>query len=254
MSWFFLIFMAKRYLFILMMQLNCVILEDEPLARAVLVSLLQSQPNLTLLAAFSRAEEATDFFLTHPEVDLLFLDVELNGTSGIDFYRQLPYKPAVIFTTAYETFAFTAFELGAVDYLKKPIDPVRLQQACSKITKTTKPVAVKPADAADLLYFKQGRNNLAVERASILFFEASKDYIKIVTETKSYLVLLTMKALQQQLNEEEFIRINKSYILNKAKITKTENSEVYIQQYGFTISRMLKKDIQHKLGLLPLMR
>lgn len=232
-----------------MAQLKCVLIEDDALARAILLQLIEAHKNLIVAACFENIKDTLAFFNSNSDIDLLFLDVELKNESGIQLYEQLPYKPAVIFTTAHEAFAFTAFELGAVDYLKKPITQERFSSALLRLAK----VKDAPSLTAEIanrnlkLIFKEGRSMITINSSDVLFFEASKDYVKVVTAVKSYMVLITMKELQQKLKPELFLRINKSYIVNKDKITKVENENVYIQQYGFKVSRMLKKDIITKL-------
>jgi len=232
-----------------MAQLKCVLIEDDALARAILMQLIEPHKDLFLAACFENIKDTLTFFDTNPDIDLLFLDVALNKESGIELYEQLPYKPAVIFTTAYESFAFTAFELGAIDYLKKPITQERFTNAITRLVKiktSTNTFADQQSRNLNLV-FKEGRTMLTLNSADVLFFEASKDYVKVVTAAKSHMVLITMKELQQKLKPELFLRISKSYIVNKEKITKVDTQKVYIQQYGLKLSRMLKKDIAKQL-------
>lgn len=225
-------------------KINCVLVDDDPVARAVLTILIKQHDHLTIAAEFDNATDTLNYFSQNHKIDIVFLDVELNGFSGIDLYYQLPFQPSVIFTTSFEHFAFTAFELGAVDYLKKPLTPVRFNNALLRLQK-----AIENNNRESTLSFKEGRGFLKLNSSDILFFEASKDYIKIVTQNKSHLVLLTMKSLENKLNSKNFIRVNKSYIINKEKITKTDGENIYIQQYGFRMSRMLKKSITDRLHL-----
>lgn len=226
--------------------LKCVLVEDDPVAGAILTALIKPHSHLFLAASFNNSKDALVYFSKNTDIDLLFLDVELNGTSGIEMYEQLPYKPGVIFTTAYEDFAFTAFELGAIDYLKKPITIERFTNTLTRLTKTKAAIAEKNVTDHHnnlSLIFKEGRSMITLNSADVLFFEASKDYVKVVTATKSHMVLITMKELQQKLKPGLFLRINKSYIVNKEKITKIEGEKVYIKTYGFKISRMLKRKL-----------
>lgn len=232
-----------------MAQLKCVLIEDDAIARAILMQLIEPHKDLLLAASFENIKDTLTYFDTNPDIDLLFLDVELNKESGIELYAQLPYKPAVIFTTAHESFAFTAFELGAIDYLKKPITQERFTNALTRLVKIkTSPNTFTDQQSRNLnLVFKEGRTMITLNSADVLFFEASKDYVKVVTAAKSHMVLITMKELQQKLKPELFLRISKSYIVNKEKITRVDNEKVHIQQYGFKVSRMLKKDITKQL-------
>lgn len=237
-----------------MAQLKCVLIEDDALARAILLQLTEPHKNLLVAASFENIKDTLAFFNNNADIDLLFLDVELKNESGIQLYEQLPYKPAVIFTTAHEAFAFTAFELGAIDYLKKPITQERFTSALHRLAKVKDalPLTDETANRNLKLIFKEGRSMITLNSNDVLFFEASKDYVKVVTAAKSHLVLITMKELQQKLKPELFLRINKSYIVNKEKITKMENEKLYIQQYGFKVSRMLKKDITKQLSAADL--
>lgn len=239
-----------EYIFNFMAQLKCVLIEDDALARAILLQLIEPHKNLLVAASFENIKDTLAFFNNNADIDLLFLDVELKNESGIQLYEQLPYKPAVIFTTAHEAFAFTAFELGAIDYLKKPITQERFTSALHRLAKVKDalPLTDETANRNLKLIFKEGRSMITLNSNDVLFFEASKDYVKVVTAAKSHLVLITMKELQQKLKPELFLRINKSYIVNKEKITKVENEKLYIQQYGFKVSRMLKKDITKQLS------
>lgn len=226
--------------------LKCVIVEDDALARAILMQLIAPYKELSVAAGFDTINDTLAYFNNNPDVDLIFLDVELKNESGIELYGLLPYKPAVIFTTAHEGFAFTAFELGALDYLKKPITKERFAEALKRllnVTKTASPVTGQEQDRNPPLILKEGRNTITLNSADVLFFEASKDYVKVVTAAKSHLVLITMKELQQKLNPDQFLRISKSYIINKERVRGIESETVYIQQYGLKISRMLKKEI-----------
>lgn len=237
-----------------MAQLKCVLIEDDPLAAAILKQLIEPHNELMLTASFDNITNALAYFDANTDIDLLFLDVELNKESGIKLYEQLPYKPDVIFTTAHEGFAFTAFELGAVDYLKKPITQERFKNALLRLSKTKTIANIIPEKKTSNLnlIFKEGRSMITLNSSDVLFFEASKDYVKVVTLSKNHMVLITMKELQQKLNPELFLRINKSYIVNRQQITKVESEKICIQQYSFKISRMLKKEVGKKLSSAPI--
>jgi DNA-binding LytR/AlgR family response regulator len=203
-----------------MASIKCVILEDDPIAKAIMLRLIQQHPEIELLAAFATPEAAANWFTLHRNAELLFMDVELNGQSGIQLYRALPYKPDVIFTTAHEDFAYTAYELGAIDSLKKPITQERFLRAIEKVkfarSHTTAPIPTTPEPNS--LFLKAGRNFVKLRLNDVLFFEAARDYIKVVTTEKSHMILMTMCSMMEKLDPEIFLRVGKSYIVNKHKV------------------------------------
>ena len=230
--------------------IKCVVVEDDPISRAIINMLIDQHEGLALLASFSNAEEAASWFQLHRDADLVFMDIDLNGVSGINLYRQLPYKPNIIFTTAHEDFAFTAYELGAVDYLKKPITSDRFLRSLTRLKKNVS--SISPADArppSQTLFFKEGRNFLSVRFTDILFFEAARDYVKVVTAEKTHMVLITMIELERKLDPALFIRVSKSYIVNKHKVVKLDAGFVYINQHPISISRQKKQEIKTALGI-----
>lgn len=233
--------------------IKCVVVEDDPFARAIVSKLIEEHDELTLLASFSNAADAASWFQLHRDAEIVFMDVDLNGASGISLYRQLPYRPDIIFITAHEEFAFTAYELGAIDYLKKPVTRERFLRSLMRLRRTVgKTAGAQPENSeAQTLFFKEGRNFVRLRMNDILFFEASRDYVKVVTDKRYYMVLMTMSEMEKKLDAAEFIRVSKSFIVNKRKVEKVENGMLYIQQQGITISRKKKQEVKAALGIQP---
>lgn len=231
--------------------IKCVVVEDDPVARAIINKLITDHDAFVLLASFSNAREAAYWFQLHRNVDIIFMDVELKGESGIQLYQQLPYCPDIIFITAHEDFAFAAYELGAIDYIKKPVTRERFLRSFSRLQRSIRSSTPANSETAEgqTLFFKEGRTFVRLRMREILFFEASRDYVKIVTEEKYYMVLMTMNEMETKLDAAEFIRVSKSFIVNKHKIIKVENGTLYINQYAINISRMKKQEVKAALGL-----
>jgi len=199
---------------------NCIIIDDEPIARQILEQYISSTPSLTLLASCRNAMEGFAK-LEQYNVDLIFLDIEMPLVNGLHFLKTLQNPPQVIFTTAYPQHAVEAFELNVVDYLLKPFSPERFAKAIEKL----KPIAEKQTEEASLMIREKG-GLIKIPHSSILYLKGSKDYVKIITEEKTHLVSSSMKSLEESLPSNEFIRIHKSYIVGLRHIRMVKASEL----------------------------
>lgn len=236
-----------------MEDLQCLIIEDDPLAGIILEQLILTRTNLKISGVFEDANLAYEFLSKSDFKGLLFLDIELKNGSGIEMVQKLKSIPDIIFTTSHENFAFTAYELGAIDYLRKPISPVRFDMAVERyklnhaLKKSEQTTATVPEE---YLFFKTGKDLFKLKMNAIFYFEASKDYVKIHTETGSYLILSTMKELEARLSASKFIRIGKSYIVNAVLIDRISGSQVYIRKNSLKISRSYLQEVKEKLDQL----
>ncbi len=193
---------------------RCLIVDDEPLAHQVLKQFIAQTPGLMLSGQCRNAMEAYEHLRAHP-VDLLFLDIEMPLITGLHFLKTLPTPPQTILTTAYREYAYEGFELNVLDYLLKPFSYERFQKAVARYQPPT-PAAAPAADEAHLLLKEQG-SLLKVPYRDILFVEGCKDYVKIVTPTKTYLHHETMKGMTELLGEQ-FVRAHRSFIVAAAHI------------------------------------
>ena len=196
--------------------MNCVAIDDEPLALEVLKKYILKIPELNLLAVFCDGIEAVDY-LQKNTVSLIFLDIRMPDINGFQLYNSLTIKPMVIFTTAYKEYAVEGFELDAIDYLLKPFNFIRFQKGVSKATNRGK-FKNKDDAPSQHLYIHSDYKMVKVAFTEIIFIEALDDYVKINTATQSYLTLLSMKKILDKLPEKEFIRIHRSYIVAAEKI------------------------------------
>lgn len=202
--------------------INCVVIDDEPLALEVVKKYIYKTPELQLEAVFSDPIEALDY-LKKNSSDLIFLDIQMPGLNGIQLYKQLVQKPMVIFTTAYLEFAVDGFDLDAIDYLLKPFDQERFQRSIKKAISRFK-IASDESKALrkEFLYIHSDYKMIKIACEDIIFIEASNDYAKIHTSTQSYLTLLSMKAVLDKLPSDQFLRIHRSYIVSNAQISFTQ--------------------------------
>lgn len=216
------------------MKLTCLIVDDEPNAVALLDSYVGQVPFLECRQLCYDAYEALTYLRQHP-VNLVFLDINMPGLSGMDLAAIIRSKANVIFTTAYSQYAVESYEKEAVDYLLKPISFQRFMQAVMKVTdkleksaRIESPLQEGPASATDdFVFLKSGKQLIRVAYPSVLFFEGLKEYVKVVTATENILVYKRMKDLEAEL-PSVFQRIHHSYIINTAHISKIEDNHVQI--------------------------
>lgn len=230
-----------------MTALNCIIVDDEPLAQEVIERYISTMNELKLLKKCSNALEA--FEVLHTEtVDLIFLDISMPVISGIDFLRSIKNAPAVIITTAYPDYALQGFELDVTDYLVKPISMERFVKAIYKVInhKKTTPVQLKQP-RVDFMFVKSEQKLVKVKFSEIEFIEGMKDYVKIFTKEKVIITLLTMKFFESNLPPTDFIRIHKSYIVNVDAIRSISGNEVEMKNSKLPIGSIYKDNLLKRI-------
>lgn len=229
------------------MNLSCVIIDDEPLARKGLKEYIADTGFLALLAEFDNPLQAGEF-ISRKNVDLLFLDIQMPKITGLEFFKLLPDPPPVIFTTAYPQYALDGFEVNALDYLVKPVSFERFLKAAMK-AKEYYEVREKntPVSTADYFFIKADNKLVKLEYDAILFAEAMQNYVVIHTTDKKYITYLTFKAVEDYLPAAGFIRTHKSYIVSAAKIDSIEGNDIKIGNHHVPISRNLKEEVMERL-------
>jgi DNA-binding LytR/AlgR family response regulator len=207
------------------MPLQCVIIDDEPLALEVLKQYIARFPQLQLVQSFSDVV-AAETFLNQNAVDLLFIDINMPDRKGTEVVKDLVNKPMVIFTTAYKNYAAEGFELDAIDYLVKPISLERFGRAVQKAIDYSQ--LKKPSSGADDSLFVRSEYQLVkINFADILYIESVEDYLKIhVVNSRPVMTLMTMKAVLDKLPASEFARIHRSYIVPLSKVRSIINRKV----------------------------
>lgn len=195
--------------------IKCIIVDDEPLAVDVLESHIAAFPQLQLVRRCRNALEAFDA-LHAEQTDLVFLDIQMPAISGIDFIRSLKEPPKVIFTTAYAEYAITGFELDAIDYLLKPVTIERFTKSINKLLQLKQP---EIEAAKNYTYFKVAGNLVKIMHSDLLLVRSVKDYLLLKTKQGNYLTHMTMKNLETLLPAEMFMRVHRSYLVNRQAIT-----------------------------------
>ncbi|PRB00697.1 DNA-binding response regulator [Chryseobacterium sp. MYb7] len=237
--------------------MNCIIIDDEPLARSEMRSLIAEISNIDILGEFSNAPSALEF-LKDNDVDLIFLDIEMPMVTGLEFAEMLPKKSLIIFTTAYSQYALKSYELEAVDYLLKPIDPQRLEKAIEKailytelLSKDTVKNTVE-SNTADFLFIKAERRFYKISFSDIKFIEGLKDYVVIHTKQQKLITAMNLKTIHQKISGETFIRVSKSYVVNMNFIDSFDNHNIYIEDSEIPLGEVYRAEFFTKFagGLL----
>lgn len=214
------------------MNLRCIIVDDEPLAREGLARLVKEAGFLDLVAECGSAMEANQVLAARP-VDLMFLDIQMPRLSGLDFLRSLSQKPQVIVTTAYADYALEGFALQVLDYLLKPVTPERFLQAVNRARATTAEVTyffIKANNGFEKIYFDE-----------LLYIEAAQNYCALHTRRGKFLTLSTIHALEERLPPQRFIRVQKSYIVSIEKITSVSLTEVALGEHKVPVSKSYRE-------------
>jgi len=230
--------------------MNCIIVDDEPLARDLLENFAEKIPFLKLKASCKSGFEALEI-LQKEKVDLVFLDIQMPDMTGVQLYKSLNYKPMVVFTTAYSNYAVTGFDLNAVDYLVKPFAYQRFLKAVNKAYEQLnlrKPVASSEFHR-EFMFVKDGTKIVKVVYDDVLYLEGMKDYVKIILkEKKIVLTLISMQNIMEKLPKGQFVRIHRSYIVSLSKIDSVEKNRVVIAGKWLPVGNFYKNLLMDALG------
>ena len=232
--------------------INCIIIDDEPLARKGLREYIADVDFLHLAGEFDNPLKAAEV-ITKGDVQLLLLDIQMPKITGLDFMKTLQKPVPVIFTTAFPQYALDGFELNALDYLVKPISFDRFLKAALKAKEyyevRQKNDADKTVSAEKQEYFFIKADNKLVKIAfnDILFVEALQNYVVVHTHEKKLITYLTFKSVEEYLPSNLFLKVHKSYIVSASKIESIEGNDIRIGQHHIPISRNLKDEVMEKL-------
>lgn len=238
------------------MKYNCLIVDDEHLARTLLENYITKIPLLNLVEKCKNPLEAMAVMKTQ-KIDILFLDIQMPEITGIDFLKTLTDPPVVILTTAYQEYALESYQLDVTDYLLKPFSLERLLKAVNKATKL---LELKKSAASNIdqvkpaIYEKTSFLNIKVDHKikrinfdDILYIEGMKEYVAIHTKSDKFITLESLKNLQDFLPNNLFIRIHKSYIAAIKKITTLEGNQLYIENTILPIGKNYKDEVLKKV-------
>lgn len=230
------------------MKLNCVVVDDSSIQRMIIAKLVNNHPNLHLVGDFSNAIEAKSCMSVH-SVDLIFLDIEMPVISGFDFLDGLKTKPQIIFITSKAEYALKAFDYDATDYLQKPIAVDRFSASVKRAMDLHLLKQDTKDEEGEHIFIKSNLKKLKIYTAKIKWIEAFGDYVRVVTEDDSNLVLSTMKSFENDLSKKKFVRVHKSYIINIEKVERFNSKFAEIGTTKIPLSRNKKEDLIKALSV-----
>ena len=225
------------------MNLKCIIIDDEPLAREGMKLNIKEINFLELIGEFEDAIKANDF-IANNNVDLMFLDIQMPNLSGIDFLKSIKNPPLTILTTAYPQFALESYDLDIVDYLVKPI---RIERFIKAVNKAQEIFEYKKSEKTgkerkDYVYIKSDRKYIKLDFSKIFYIEGLKDYVIVYVNDNKYITAMNIKTIYNQLPSEIFFRVSKSYIININNITEIDNDFVKVNNKEIPIGRTYKEE------------
>lgn len=229
--------------------MNCVIIDDEPLAREGLASYVREVDFLHLIGTCENPLQLIKL-LDEQAIDLIFLDIQMPKMNGIDFLKIMQKPPMVIITTAYPSYALEGFQLNVLDYLLKPITFDRFFKSANKardyhrlLNNTAQPGIPKAETDEGYFFIKCGNKYEKIYFDEILYVEGMQNYVTIFTTKGKYMTLLNLKSLEQNLDGKLFIRVHKSYIVSTGKIDGIEGNEIFIGEHRIPISRNYREQV-----------
>ena len=224
--------------------INCITIDDEPLALRQIASYIKKTPFLELEETFENPINAITF-LQENEVDLMFVDINMPDLNGMDFVKSLDNPPKVIFTTAYSEYALEGFKVDALDYLLKPIDYAAFLKAANK-ARSWFDLQQKQSDQLksdeDFLFIKSEYKIVRIKIDDIKYIEGMREYVRIhLANDKPIMTLLSMKSVEEQLPKDSFMRVHRSFIVNLKKITTIERNRIVFDKVYIPVSEQHKE-------------
>jgi len=225
--------------------MNCIIVDDEPLAREAVEILVQRDGKLVWKGSFNSAGAAADY-MRENLVDLIFLDIQMPHVNGIEFAHTIPKNTLIIFTTAFAEYALDSYEVEAIDYLVKPIKFDRFQKAVNKaisyqsLLNTGEKENVGNIEA-DFILVKSERKYYKISFSDIIFIEGLKDYVIIHIEGDRIITKMNLKNIHEKLPKKQFLRVNKSYIVNSSLIDSFDNNDIYLKNHTVAIGNAYRE-------------
>ncbi|MFT4061578.1 MAG: LytTR family DNA-binding domain-containing protein [Edaphocola sp.] len=232
--------------------IKCIAIDDEPLALSLLADNVSKVPFLKLEASCNDAFEAAKV-LQEKEIDLIFIDIQMPGITGLQFINSLQHKPMVILITAYKQYALDGYELNVVDYLLKPVDMGRFLAACNKAQELyqLRQVNKEKPQHPDYFFLNVDYSLVKVVYDDIVWIESLRDYVKIhltSSPNRPLVARMSIKGLEEQLPADRFLRIHKSYIVSKAGITSVRKNSIVIANRELAVGETFKGAIKELVG------
>lgn len=226
--------------------MNCIIIDDDEISRVVIEQFVKRTDYLNFLKSFGNAMDAVNYINTDPDVNLIFLDIEMPEMSGIDFLKSLKNLPQIIIISSKQNYAIEAFEYDVTDYVLKPASYPRLVKAVDKAYNRFKDQK-KGAEPNDGFFIKTSTSLVRLRYEDILWVEALENYVGINTFDSKYTIHFTMKAIESKLPMNKFTRVHRSFIVNVNKISMIEDNIIVINTAKGNKSIPIGKSYRDKL-------
>ncbi len=231
--------------------MNCLIVDDNKIARSTLSHLMQMEASLELVAECENAVEAYQYMASH-KIDLIFLDVELPGMTGIELVEGLEQvRPLIIFISSKKDYAADAFDLNVVDFITKPVTPVRLMKAVAKAKEIYKNKTLFfPSNKDEFIFIRDSNTIRRLKLSDIYYLEAKGDYVKIHTTDKIYSIHSSLKSVEDKLPADVFSRVHRSFVINVGKIDTVEGGTLIINNSFVPVSDAYKSSLNKRMQIL----
>jgi DNA-binding LytR/AlgR family response regulator len=226
------------------MKLQCIVVDDEPLARKGMEEYITDVSYLNHAGSFESTADAKVYLVDHT-VDLMLLDIRMPRQSGIDFLKELKNPPLVIFTTAFSQHALESYELNVIDYLVKPISPERFKKATQKAFDYY--LLKNPQTQPDYFFIKCNQQLEKVAFNEVLYVEAMQNYCIIHTPTRKLICYITLTAILEKLPTDKFMKVHKSFIVALGKVTGIEGNLLKVGKMDVPVSRNLRQRVTEKI-------
>lgn len=228
--------------------MTCIIVDDEPLAREELQYLIESCSDLEVIGTYSNALSAEEFLETK-QIDIIFLDIQMPKVTGLDFATRISSQTSVIFTTAYPQYALESYNVDALDYLLKPIDPDRLEKAIAKAKQYRRGHEVRKVssstgddgDMQDFLLIRSERQFKKVILNHIKYIEGLKDYVIIHENGQKTITAMNLKTIHKKLPSSQFIRVSKSFIVNTSYINRFDAHTIFVEDQAIPLGEVYRE-------------
>lgn len=230
------------------MAIQCIVVDDEPLAVQVITEFIRKMPELSLAGTFNNPLEALAFLRKEPTVTLVFLDIQMPELSGIEFMQLRQRGVDVIIVSAYDEYAVDGFQYDAVDYLLKPVPFDRFVKAVQKVTEKQPQQPAVPAQP-DFIFIRTDKRIIRLNFSEILFVEALRNYVAIQTASQKILTLQNLRSFEEALPPRQFIRVHKSFIVAMNKIDSVEKQRIFMGQHMVPVGDTYVKQFYEAMGM-----
>lgn len=228
--------------------IKCIAIDDEPLSLNIIQTFGQESSEISLVGSFTDTLKAADYLKNNPDISLLFLDIQMPDMNGLEFYRRYGMGKMVIFVTAFSEFAFEGFNVQAVDFLVKPFDQERFEQACTRASEYVK-LRLAAGDEVPLyITVKSDSKFNLVAVQDILYIESKDDYVKFILKDKKFILSkITTKATLDMLPQHSFIRIHRSFIVNTTYVSSLSTSYINLGSTQLPIGKKYKEEVMERI-------